>query len=153
MSLSRTNTIETLNNWRELGQVTLRTLVSQSANVTVETPIFIAPIGPYVQNVEVVSVTISPSTAITGAATNLQTFTVKRYSSAGTHRTPDPTGSYVTTASVAKFGSANVVTGTGGFSLNPGDVLTIVDTPSASGAATPEITVAVTYRVNPTSGS
>lgn len=142
-----TDSIGALVDLSQASQVLVVKVASQTANAAVETPVFVAPMSSFNTAVSVNRVTLTPSAAITGAATNLQTFTLNRYDPDGSSIAANVGANYVTTVSVAKF--ATVVVLSTPIILDNGDILTLKDAGSGTGATTPELTVNVEYSLIP----
>jgi len=115
-----------------------------------ETVVFIAPVSPNESYINVNRVTVTPTSAITGAGTHWNIVSMALYKTDGSAYATPPAGTYTTQTSLGKYVSKNIATATGGFAMKPGEVLTIKNTGNDStGAATPALVVNVEYSIIP----
>lgn len=127
-------------------RVTLLSIPAQSAAAAFEYPIFAVP-ATGVAFATISRVGLVFATSQSAAATNLQTFTLRRYNAAGS-LVGAVGASYVTTAAATAF-TFKDITGANPFQLSAGDTLTLKDTAGGSGAATGVFTVQVEWVLEP----
>lgn len=113
-----------------------------------ETVIFRVPVGAQFATVSRVS--LFASAAISAVATNLQTLSVRAVHSGTPLAIATGVTPYATSTALAAYAEKNLFTGN--LYLKPGDLLTLKDVSSGTGAALPECSVVVEYLSQALSG-